>query len=519
MLKIEKKFDNPVIDLALDTISLKKQAIVFVNTKRSAEKSAEDIASKIKTNEYDELAEQALKALSSPTKQCKRLSKILKSGIAFHHAGLAAKQRELIEKNFKIGKIKVICSTPTLAIGLDLPAFRVIIRDLKRFTQRGLQYIPVLEYHQMAGRAGRPKYDNEGEAVCLASSEDIKDQIMEKYVNGLPEDIYSKLAVEPVLRTYVLSLVATRIVNSKESLIDFFSKTFWAYHYNDMIKLGFIVEKILDLLSKWGFIKMLENKNDDFVSADKLTKSAGKLLATPTGKRVAELYIDPLTAHNFLNCFKRAKEKELRDISLVQMVCNTLEMRPLLRTTTKDVEKVEEKILEYNDNIITHEPSYYDSEYQEFVNSFKTSLFVMDWISECNEEYLLETYNIRPGEIRAKLDNSDWLLYACSELAKVSAHKELISEINRLRVRIKNGVKEELIPLLRLKGVGRVRARKLFSNGIKDLGDVKKAGNSTLSFLLGKKLSKDIQEQVGIKVEEKKINSSLDSFQSDQEQS
>ena len=72
-------------------------------------------------------SKKVLKALDNPTKQCKRLALCIAKGIAFHHAGLHSKQRELIEDNFRAGLIKVICSTPTLAFGINMPAFRAVI--------------------------------------------------------------------------------------------------------------------------------------------------------------------------------------------------------------------------------------------------------------------------------------------------------------------------------------------------------------------------------------------------------
>ncbi|MBN1644805.1 hypothetical protein JW851_02030, partial [Candidatus Woesearchaeota archaeon] len=153
-LKIEKKYADSITNLALDTLKNNKQALIFVNTKRSAEKCAEEISKKLKDSPkwLIELSNLSLKAVSKPTKQCKRLSTCLEKGIAFHHASLHSKQKELIESNFRKGNIKIICCTPTLAAGLDLPAFRAIIRDVKRYTGRGMQNIPVLEYLQMAGR-------------------------------------------------------------------------------------------------------------------------------------------------------------------------------------------------------------------------------------------------------------------------------------------------------------------------------------------------------------------------------
>jgi len=203
------------IDISLDTIDKGKQALVFVSTKRSAEKSAEDLSRKIKQTspELHKLSERILKALSSPTKQCRRLAMCIQKGMAFHHAGLAPKQREIIEDGFRDNHVKIICCTPTLAAGVDLPAFRTILKDVKRYGRRGLQYIPVLEYLQMAGRSGRPKYDKWGEAILIANNEGDSEELTERYIHGEPEPILSKLAVEPVLRTYLLSLIASKMAN------------------------------------------------------------------------------------------------------------------------------------------------------------------------------------------------------------------------------------------------------------------------------------------------------------------
>ena len=156
-LKIEEKSDNAVLNIALDTLKMGKQALIFAGTKKSAEKTAEEISKKIKegNESLNALAEGALNALPRPTKQCERLAFCMKNGIAFHHAGLVEKQRSLIEENFRSGAIKIICCTPTLAYGVDLPAYRAIIKDLRRYTTHGLSWIPVLDYMQMSGRAGR----------------------------------------------------------------------------------------------------------------------------------------------------------------------------------------------------------------------------------------------------------------------------------------------------------------------------------------------------------------------------
>ena len=490
--------DNDVLNIALDTIKIGKQALVFVNTKRSAEKTAEDIAKKIKTGslELRNLSEDVLKVLSRPTKQCERLAFCIRKGIAFHHAGLTQKQKELIEDNFREGRVKIICATPTLAMGVDLPAFRVIIKDLRRYGPRGLAYIPVLEYLQQAGRAGRPKFDSFGEAIAIAKTEAEKDQICEMYILGEPEEIYSKLAVEPVLRTYLLSLIATNFTKSKKEIMEFFNKTFWAFQFSDMDKLEGIIMKMLDLLAEW---ELIIKEGDDFKRADELDDF--KVKATIVGKRVAELYIDPLTAYFFICCLREASNKKLSDFSFLQMISHTLEMRPLLRLRVKEYDKVQEQLVAESDFLLEKEPSMYEPEYEEFLNSVKTGMMFHDWVSEKDEEFLLEEYNVRPGELRAKQDTANWLLHSSEELSRLLQFKSLIKEIVKLRLRMRYGVKEELLPLLRLEQIGRVRARKLHRNKIKDIADVKKVKLEILEQILGKKTALAVKKQVGEEVE------------------
>ncbi|MBS3147731.1 hypothetical protein J4219_02510 [Candidatus Woesearchaeota archaeon] len=487
-MNLLQKSPDPVVNLALDTIELKKQALVFVNAKRSAEKVAEDISKKspLKSDALSQLSEDIKTILPRPTKQCERLALCAKKGIAFHHSGLHAKQKELVENAFREGVIKIIACTPTLAAGLDLPAYRAIIRDLKRFGPHGMAPIPVLEFLQMAGRAGRPKYDTVGEAIVIVQTETDKQYVIDTYLRGVPEEIYSKLAVEPVLRTYLLSLINSRIIHSKETILDFFSRTFWAFQYNDLERMAKIIDRMLKLLMEWGFIQEIQEG----------------YRATIIGKRVAELYLDPLTAHIFIDALMRSESIKLKSISFLHLVCDSLEMRPLLRVKQKEFDDVQEKYHLLESYLLKPEPSMFEPEYEEYLNAFKTALMLEEWIDEKDEEWMLEKYDCRPGEMRVKIDNADWLLYSCHELARLLSLQPLLKEIVKTRLRLKYGVKEELLALIRFEGVGRVRARKLFKEGIKDVGDVKNASQEKLARIVGDSVAKSLKKQVGEKLED-----------------
>jgi helicase len=408
-LPIASPTKDSVTNLVLDVVAKGKQAIVFVGTKKSAERAAEDISKSLQPASNG-LADKALGVLSKPTKQCERLALCLRKGAAFHHAGLAAAQKDLIEENFRSGQVKVICCTPTLAFGLDLPAYRVIIRDVKRYGQHGMGFIPVLEYLQMAGRAGRPSYDNEGEALLVADNQLEARDLLERYVRGEPEDIFSKLAVEPVLRTYALSLIASRIVHDHEELVEFFSRTFWAHQYKDMDRLAGIINKVVKMLASWGFV-------DD----------SG---ATLLGSRIAQLYVDPLSAHEILEGMETAAaKKQLKPLSLLHLVCNRLEMRPRLRVGAKEANDMQQQLMQESHILLEEEPDIYDPEYDEFIGAYKTAKMLEAWMEESTEEQLLEKYNTAPGELHVKLHTADWLLYSAKELAALAGHKHLLAEI------------------------------------------------------------------------------------------
>lgn len=486
---------DAAVDLSLDTIRIGKQALVFVNSKRSAEATAEKVGKKHgEQTALKPVAEQILAALASPTKQCRRLAYCVERGTAFHHAGLASKQREIVEDAFMRGDLKIIAATPTLAAGVNLPAFRTIIRDLKRYTGAGMSAIPVLEYLQMAGRSGRPDFnDDYGEAIAVAKHAKEAEEITKTYVFGEPEAIYSKVAAMPVLRTYCLSLVATEYVTDREELQGFFAETFFAHQYQDTAGIRKKIEETIAQLQEWGFLE--GGASDDFRSASEIASEA--LRATPLGKRVSELYIDPLSAYTLLTGLRRADGFQPELFAYLQLISSTAEMRPLLRIKPTDYETLLEVVRERKDRLLVLEPSIYEPEYEQYLEATKTARLLEAWAEERTEDDVLETYDVRPGELKARLDIADWLLYASGELSRLLKMHHHISPLAKARTRLSYGAKEELLPLLRLRNIGRIRARILHRNGIRDAGGLAEASAQTLAQLVGPNIAAGLKKQVG----------------------
>jgi helicase len=559
IIPLEDKKDT-ILTLCIDTIKLKKQALVFCPSKKSAESTAEKLSKLLSKssknilnvdveNNLLKLSEEIEKVLENPTKQCLRLSECVQKAVAFHHAGLSSKQREIIEDSFREGKISVICSTPTLAAGLDLPAFRAIIKSLKRFSESRTTSIPVLEYLQMAGRAGRPGMEDYGEAIIVSNSEMEIDFFFDNYVNGVVEPIYSKLSLEPVLRMYILSLIASQKTNSKKEIFNFFDSTFYAHQFGDKKSFHYKIESTLDKLKEWNMIeihsndKIKDNKKNNDADIDKKkienTKTETKknlftsgldllkensniksnylldsiVIATPLGKRVSEMYIDPLTAHFFVQMLHKMPKKEHYDeidyIKLLHLISCSLEIRPLLNVGVNEYDSIVEKSLNFKEDLLVDENSYSEISLDDYECTIKTTLFLIDWSNEFTEDKLLDEYNIRPGEISSKLNIADWLIYSCEELSRINGQLFLQTFLKNSRKRLKEGVKAELLPLLNFKGIGRIRARKLFNSGIKSINDMKTIDVNTLVKIVGVKLTQSLKKQVGIEINLDEIKDEL----------
>ncbi len=488
--KIEKKTKNAVINLALNTVKTGGQALVFASTRKNSAALAKTIADHMsevlsrpikRTLEHE--AEKILTA-SERTRISESLADLVKCGTAFHHAGLAGAHRRLIEDLFRQGKIKVLTATPTLAFGVNLPARTVIIQDYRRY-EAGYGYYPiaVLEYKQMAGRAGRPKYDKAGEAVLIAKTADEADYLMGSYILARPERIWSRLAVEKIIRTHVLSTVASDFAHTENGIYEFFGKTFYAHQY-DVKAIRSIIAKILKYLYDE---EMLEVAGD-------------KIYATKLGKRVSELYIDPASAVIIRNAL-RNKPAYLTDLSLLHLIAHTPDMGPIMRPYSQEFDELAVLMEEHRTEFFMEMPNEWEDRiaYEEFLGEIKTATVLKNWAEEVSEDTLIERFRVQPGDLYRIIESAKWLLHATHELATLLGDKEIPHLAFELVERVAKGIKKELLPIVKLEGVGRVRGRIIFNAGYKTIEDIKHAPLDELTNLplIGPRLAKKIKEQVG----------------------
>ncbi len=476
--KVRSEAKIPELKVIEDTLSRNKQALVFYSTKRNAEAGSVRIADFIERrldekskNELDEVADNVLNVLQKPTEQCRKLASVIRKGAAFHHSGLLNQQRWYIEDAFRRNTIKVLCATTTLSLGINAPAHTVLVRDTSRYNSGyGSERLGVNEVLQLFGRAGRPGYDTEGRALLLAKNRENATELIRRYMKSSPEPVDSSLGIAPILRTHILAFIAEDFLNSLDSMREFLAKTFYGYQYGNIRHINDVLEDVLVSLEKWEFIRLDGNH----------------YTATRLGRRISELYIDPLSAKWIIESL----DGKLDAVGILYTIANTLEMRPYVRAT----EEAESMYVHYrhmNKSIVM---DYEESEmgYYDPIGAFSTALMLNDWISEISEDELIKRYSTTPGGIYSKLTIADWISYAAVEIAKIL--KVSPRDINDVRVRLRYGIKDELLDLVRLQQIGRVRARALYNNGIRSVAELRE-NRRRVEAIIGKEVTEKVFEQ------------------------
>lgn len=471
---VSKNYDD--LNLCLDTIDEGGQCLVFVSSRRNAEAFAKRAAGAIRSEEPALLTyAEKLRGIAE-TDMGKNLAVCVEKGAAFHHAGLSRGERSVVEEGFRKGLIKCISSTPTLAAGLNLPARRVIIRDYLRFSAgEGMQPIPVSEYHQMAGRAGRPRLDPYGEAVLIAKDEGQVEELFDCYIEAPAEDIHSKIAEPTALYTHVLSLIASRFAVTRGELTDFMGRTFYAFEHRQSRVMQKSVEAALRFLVTEGMVVELGEH----------------LGSTEFGTLVSRLYIDPRSAAIIVKGLRETRDYS--DLGLVQLICSTPDM-PTLYVRNSDLAALTRMVDAHSDELWLPRPVD-EEEAEPWYRALKTTMLLNDWADELPDTKICERYGVGPGDIFGMVESVNWLLHATSELARMFS-TTFHTKVRELEICMKNGIRRELLPLVKLRGIGRVRARRLFNNGIRSPDAVLSAGIEEITRIIGRGIAEQIFAQL-----------------------
>ena len=451
-----------VIEKAIDD---KSQALAFVSTRRFTESLATYVSGKInkkinkvQREKFKEVSEKHLevpkKKGSLPTSTCLKLAEVAEKGVAFHHAGLFNEQKEIIEDEFRNGNILMITATPSLMYGVNLPSKSVVIRDHTRWTSNGPQSIPVFDYEQMSGRAGRPQYDDVGYSYLIAKTMDEAMNLEAFYIEGDIELTNSKLVDnKDAIYRQIIAQIASSLSKNLDDLTDFFGKTLYGYQMNNNPSMSFFAEESLKYELETALNFLLKN---------------GIIRATPEGLNTTEFGNLIARSNYTVETAVKIKEylngmNEFNPDEFIYALSETPDLPLITFKGRKSKDPVQEKLSESGLFAV------------DIGNPEATTVSLIEWINERSEYDIENKYNVYSASTRRSAYEASRLVIFAKKTSEVLGEYSYLKDFDFLSARLYYGVKEDIIPLVvGVKRLGRKRARnvvQIFGNDLTDISE------------------------------------------------
>lgn len=453
-----KNKNDVIVKIVEKAIEDNSQALSFVSTRRFTESLATYVAKKIDkktTNEQkqkfkqvaDKLLEVPKKKGSLPTTTCLKLAEAAEKGVVFHHAGLFNEQKEIIEDEFRKGNILMITATPSLMYGVNLPSKYVVIRDHTRWTSNGPASIPVFDYEQMSGRAGRPQYDDVGYSYLVAKTMDEAFDLEARYVNGEIELTNSKLIDnKDAIYKQIIAQIASSLSKNLDDLNDFFGKTLYGFQMKNNPSMSMFAQDSLNWELESALEFLLQN---------------GIIRATPEGLKTTDFGNLIAKSNYAVETAVKIKEyvstmEKLNPAEMIYALAETPDLPLISFKGRKSKDPVRDKLSECGLFAV------------DIGNPEATAVSLIEWIDERNEYEIENAYNVYSASTRRSAYEASRLVKFAKNTLEVLGNYSNLKDMDYLSARLYYGVKEDIIPLVvGVKRLGRKRARLL----MKTFGD------------------------------------------------
>lgn len=453
-----KNKNDVIVKIVEKAIEDNSQALSFVSTRRFTESLATYVAKKIdkKTTKEqkqkfkqvaDKLLEVPKKKGSLPTTTCLKLAEAAEKGVVFHHAGLFNEQKEIIEDEFRKGNILMITATPSLMYGVNLPSKYVVIRDHTRWTSNGPASIPVFDYEQMSGRAGRPQYDDVGYSYLVAKTMDEAFDLEARYINGEIELTNSKLIDnKDAIYKQIIAQIASSLSKNLDDLNDFFGKTLYGFQMKNNPSMSMFAQDSLNWELESALEFLLQN---------------GIIRATPEGLKTTDFGNLIAKSNYAVETAVKIKEyvstmEKLNPAEMIYALAETPDLPLISFKGRKSKDPVRDKLSECGLFAV------------DIGNPEATAVSLIEWIDERNEYEIENAYNVYSASTRRSAYEASRLVKFAKNTLEVLGNYSNLKDMDYLSARLYYGVKEDIIPLVvGVKRLGRKRARLL----MKTFGD------------------------------------------------
>jgi helicase len=426
----------------------KEPYLIFCTTKESTKSRAEIMCSLLGKNVFKEedlnLAFNKTLSRDKLTSLEEELRKCLLKGVGFHHSGLDQRLKNLVERFFVERKIDYLFATTGLAYGVNLPAKSVVVADTSFYDPSvpdKRRDIPAYMYIQMAGRAGRPGFEKEGYAFIVKKR---KRDDVDKYLDGKIETAISHVGRDDYFRKTILELIYSGRSKDKE-IVNFFENTFYNFQSKKEetqfvpFDLFSILKSHVQYLCNAGFIVPLGapgNKLTDLgeVTIDFLFRTFATYELTP--------FIE-------LNRILEAEKKVRMDHDIIYKISSLFEGACL----SKVPRERSEEIISFYEKIGVPASDLGSPEYS-------TNAVFFGWMENNDLSDIEKDYKVYTSQLPQVADEIGKLLLVYEKLA-YKKNIPVPKEFKDFRDRIRFGVTEEELPLIRLRGIGRETTRKI----------------------------------------------------------
>lgn len=415
--------------------------------------------------------------------QCETTAKALRSflqmqdGVAHHHAGLDAQTKVAITDKFRLGNVKVLCATSTLAVGVNLPVRRVIVFGLEMGIGAPMA---AQKLQQMCGRAGRLGMDDEGSAIVFCPNPNERERYAE-LVNGPCGSLTSAMTMYQ-MRRFMVEAISMNLVKTPTDVERFLRSSLYSvlHEYdNDTQKLA------VDAL-EWARANAFIRWSDD---AWRPTKLALALCGLSVPLERIKPAMDELTAM-MNDGYVMTTPLQILFI-LVDLPVRVRDELPDVwsLSLTRPQRAAIARIGVEDRGPIQYRKSTEKVVYQRLVDALALS----DIIEETPTVQVARKFTIGAHELTAMQDKVSRLAAALAAACETSTeHEQVASVIGKLGGRIANGAREEIVELTTIPSCTTAWARALYECGIKSARDIVDVGSVDALVDLLKKKAKNV---------------------------
>jgi helicase len=453
-----------------------EQCLVFCKSKTECVEIAREIADGLKCKPADQTLDELRFLEDSLGKDL--LAEMLSRGVAYHNADLDWEQREIIERWFRQGEIKVVCATSTLAVGINLPARNVFI-DPERWerdkTGRWVTIpIPQAEYENTSGRAGRLGLEEDfGRAMIIARSEFETRMYLNAFVNGELGDVQPALGNVP-LAQHVLNLVASMICREEHEIGEVLLSS-----YTGSLCWRSGVEADT-------FDERLRKSIDQCVNGGLIERRESELVATKIGKLVAAKGVSVETAIGMVRFLDENKDvaNGLDPLEVLWCLTGTESGQEIHFNLSKKEfwsreyqEMLTETVTEFSKSVRRRMEAQFEGAGTEYegIQRVKKALLLYKWVMGVPTRRIEKNFHCFAGSVSGLSVEYAWLAETLCALAKVKEWpKDVVEMLYALSRQLIFGVPAEGLKLAstRVKGLGRGRIAALIKADLTDLEEV-----------------------------------------------